>query len=63
MYLSIDAVMGCIRKQSAGRSSKEPNHSETMFINQETVDSFLKNYSSEGPSSQEVNLVLYTANI
>ena len=50
MYISVDAVMGCVRKLSAGRSSKEPNHGETMFINQEAVDSFLKNYSSEGPS-------------
>ena len=42
MFVSVDALFGCVRKCSAGTSSKECR--EELFINQEKVDSFLSTY-------------------
>lgn len=41
MYVSVDALFGCMRNCSAGASAKETNHGEAMFIELKKVDSFL----------------------
>ena len=60
MYISIDALFGCVRKCSAGTSAKAPNHGESMFIEQHKVDSFL---SSNNKKSTSKALVSFTINI
>jgi len=50
MYISIDALFGCVRKCSAGTSAKAANRGETMFIEQGKVDSFLSSYNKKSTS-------------
>ncbi|XP_066023688.1 uncharacterized protein [Pocillopora verrucosa] len=45
LFISVDALFGCVRKCSAGTSGKSSNHGEELFISQEKVDAFLANYS------------------
>ena len=52
MFISLDALFGCVRKVSAGTSVRPPNHGETLFIEQAKVDSFLKNYQGKSLKSQ-----------
>jgi hypothetical protein len=52
MYVSMDAVFGCVRKISAGTSVRPPNYGETLFIDQSKVDSFMKSYSGKSLKSQ-----------
>ena len=47
MYISIDALFGCVRKCSAGTSAKAANHGERMFIEQGKVDSFFSSYNKK----------------
>ncbi len=55
MYISIDALFGCVRKCSAGTSAKAPNHGEKMFIEQGKVDSFLSSYNKKSSSKALVS--------
>lgn len=50
MYISIDALFGCVRKCSAGTSAKAANHGEKMFIEQGKVDLFLSSYNKKSTS-------------
>ncbi|XP_027052340.1 uncharacterized protein LOC113679567 [Pocillopora damicornis] len=45
LFISIDALFGCVQKCSAGTNGKSSNHGEELFINQEKVDAFPANYS------------------
>ncbi|RMX39089.1 hypothetical protein pdam_00017537, partial [Pocillopora damicornis] len=53
LFISIDALFGCVRKCSAGKSS---NHGEELFISQEKVDAFLANYSKRPTSKSTKKL-------
>ncbi|XP_028412645.1 uncharacterized protein LOC114535544 [Dendronephthya gigantea] len=55
MYVSLDALFGCVRKISAGTSVRPANHGETLFIEQTKVDSFLKNYKVTSSLKSQVS--------
>lgn len=59
MYISIDALFGCVRKCSAGTSAKAANHGEKMFIEQGKVDLFLSSYNKKSTSRAIVSLSIY----
>lgn len=55
IYVSMDAIFGCVRKISAGTSVQPPNYGEMFFINQEKVDSFLEAYRGKYTVKSQVH--------
>lgn len=50
IFVSVDALFGCVRKSSAGTSGKASNYGEELFINQDKVDKFLSTYNKTSTS-------------
>lgn len=47
IFVSVDALFGCVRKCSAGTSGKDSNHGEELSISQTKVDTFLASYNKK----------------
>lgn len=58
LFISVDALFGCVHKCSAGTSGKSSNHGEELFISQEKVATFLANYSKRPSSKSTITSAL-----
>lgn len=54
MIVSLDANFGLVRKKSAGRSTDEPLHGNTMFAKEEDVQDYLLSHP-DGSKPNEVS--------
>ena len=56
IFISVDALFGCVRKCNAGTSGKDSNHGEELFISQAKVDTFLASYNKKSNTKSMVRL-------
>ncbi|XP_071851551.1 uncharacterized protein [Apostichopus japonicus] len=53
IFVSLDANFGLVRKKNAGTSLEPPKHASKFFINQEEVDDYVDQYSTQTSSKEE----------
>ena len=63
IFISVDALFGCVRKSSAGTSGKASNHGEELFISQDKVDKFLSTYNKTSTRKSMVIILCVTTNM
>ena len=59
MILSMDALFGLPRKQSAGHSYREALHGNTYFVDQASVDEFVQSHIQEKKLPQVIIMVIH----
>ena len=62
IFISVDALFGCVRKSGAGTSGKASNHGEELFISQDKVDNFLSTYNKTSTSKSMVIILCMLCN-
>ncbi|XP_071815309.1 uncharacterized protein [Apostichopus japonicus] len=53
IFVSLDANFGLVRKKKSGTSLEPPKHASKFFINQEEVDDYVDQYSTQTSSKEE----------
>lgn len=53
IFVSLDANFGLVRKKNSGTSLEPPKHASKFFINQEEVDDYVDQYSTQTSSKEE----------